>query len=120
MPQQETYFEQQVGDKHIIVLKSYDGVFAREAFDRMGDEALQFLSSSLEHNEKYDAAEVPSPEDPEFADALWQEVEDGAREDWNTFSYFIVSEEIAGRTVPLYVSSDWPSAEVFAKRITAP
>jgi hypothetical protein len=48
MPQQETYFEQLVGDKRILVFKSYDAVFAREAFDRMGEEALQFLSSSLE------------------------------------------------------------------------
>jgi hypothetical protein len=114
MPQQETYFEQQVGDKRILVLKSYDAAFAREAFDRMGEEALQFLSSSLKHSEKYDAKDVP-PEDPDFGDALWQEVEDGAREDWNAFSYFVVTEQSGREYVPLYVSADWPSAEAFAK-----
>ncbi len=31
-------------------------------------------------------------DDSRFADSLWQEVEDGAREDWNSFSYFIVTE----------------------------
>jgi hypothetical protein len=110
MPQQETYFEQQVGDKRIVVLKSYDAAFAREAFDHMSPEALSFLENSL------DLDGAPSSASGEYADALWEGVQDGAREDWNRFSYFIVSEEVGSRSAALYVSSDWPSAEAYAKR----
>jgi hypothetical protein len=57
----------------------------------------------------------PSQEDPDFAETLWLEVEDGAREDWNTFSYFVVMEQAGSGSTPIYVSADWPSAEAFAK-----
>jgi hypothetical protein len=112
MPQQETFFEQEVGSKRVKVLKSYDTSFAREAFDQMNEEALRFLTRSLD-------GPGPSEDDPDFAEALWLEVEGGAREDWNTFSYFVVVELEGSGSTPVYVSADWPSAEEFAKsRIT--
>ncbi len=112
MPQQEMYFQQEVGGKRVQVLKSYDATFAREAFGQMNEDALRFLSRSLD-------VQDTSEDDPDFAEALWLEVEDGAREGWNTFSYFVVVEQEGSGSTPIYVSADWPSAEAFAKsRIT--
>lgn len=115
MPQQTSFFDQTVGDTRIEVLKSYDEAFAREAFDQMNEDALEFLARSLDLNGS-DTEVALNPESPEYADSIWDELKDGAREDWNSFSYFIVAEESAGRTAPLFVSADWPSAEAFAKR----
>ena len=116
MPQQETFFEQISGNTRVQVLKSYDAADAREAFSLMDAEALTFLSHSLQA-QGADSADLPSPDDSRFADSLWQEVEDGAREDWNSFSYFIVTENRGSETVPRFVSPDWPTAEAFAKRL---
>lgn len=55
------------------------------------------------------------PQTNGYADALWDEVQEGAREDWNTLSYFVVTEQVGGKTSALFVSADWPSAEAFAK-----
>jgi hypothetical protein len=116
MPEQSTFFEHQVGDKRIVVLKTYDGRFAREAFNQMTPEALSLLGTSLELDAKFDPADIPALHDDDFADFLWEAVQDGAREDWNSFSYFIAGEEDNRGLHPLYVSSDWPSAEAFAQR----
>jgi len=43
MPQQEMFLEHRIGGKKIVVVKSYDGAFAREAFAQMRPEALRFL-----------------------------------------------------------------------------
>jgi hypothetical protein len=115
VPEQATFFEEQLGMKRIVVLKTYDERFAREAFKQMTPEAMAFLGKSLEIESTYDQKELPSPSDADFSDALWQEVQDSAREDWNSFSYFVVKEESPGCTLQLYVSPDWPSAEAFAK-----
>jgi len=110
MPKQETYLEQQVGLRTIVVLKTYDAAFAHEAFERVPENALRFLLKSLGTPEDLEVgAEIDT-------DALWEEVQDGAREDWNTFSYFVVREDVGSHSVSLYVSSDWPSAEAFAKQ----
>jgi hypothetical protein len=106
MPQQTIFLDQTVGNTRIEVLKSYDKAFAREAFDQMDAEALEFLAQTLDLDSS----------DKETADTIWDELKDGAREDWNSFSYFIVAEESRGRIVPLFVSADWPSAEAFAKK----
>jgi hypothetical protein len=111
MPQQEAYFEQQIGAKRIIVLKSYDRVFAREAFEHMDEKALRFLGRAL----KLEESGNPGAEDPNYADTLWEEIEDGAREDWNAFSYFIVTEQTGTEAAPVFVSPEWPIAEAFAK-----
>ena len=39
----------------------------------MGEQALRFLSSFLELESKYDPADVPSPHDEGYAEALWDE-----------------------------------------------
>ena len=116
MPQQETFFEQIIGDTRVQVLKSYDAAYAREAFSLMDAEALTFLGHSLQAQGAV-SSDLPSPGDPQFADSLWQEVEDGAREEWNSFSYFIVTEKKGPETVARFVSPDWPSAEAFAKTL---
>lgn len=115
MREQSTFFEQQVGDKCVVVLKTYDTKVAREAFDQMAQDALEALGASLELESKFDAVDIPSPGDAGFAEFLWEAIEDGAREDWDSFSYFIVYEKNLGGTVALFVASDWPSAEAFAK-----
>jgi hypothetical protein len=112
MPQQEKYLELEFDGGHLEVLKSYDPRFARDAFELMDDAARQFLSRSLDLQSKYDPTDIPSTDDP---DALWQEIEEGARESWDTFSYFIVCEHRGERSIPKFVSSDWPTAEAFAK-----
>jgi hypothetical protein len=104
MPQQETSFDQQIGNTRVTVLKTYDRQFAREAFDQMEADALDFLQNRLQLDEREDA------------EALWKEVEDGAREEWNTFSYFVVTKAITGAPSYLLVSSDWPTAEAFAQQ----
>ena len=115
MPQQTSFLDQTVGDTRIEVLKSYDEAFARDAFDQMDEEALRFLAQSLGLNGS-DAEVGLSPGGSEYADSIWEEMKDGAREDWNSFSYFIVAEESAAHTTLLFVSADWPSAEAFAKK----
>ncbi len=104
MPQQETFFNQQADGKHVMVLKSYDRQFAREAFDHMDVPALKFLQTRL------DVGEVENTE------ALWEGIEDGAREDWDSFSYFVVTEATTGSPATVFVSADWPTAGAFAQQ----
>jgi hypothetical protein len=116
MPQQEIFFEEQLADRRIEVLKTYDQQFAREAFDSMDEEAQAYLWSSLKPEEIYDPAGLPKPEEVEDRSAfLWDELVEQAREDWKTFSYFVVNEAKGNMKAALYVSPDWPSAEAFAK-----
>ena len=117
MPQQEIFLEQTVGDSQIAVLKTYDEQFAREAFDSMDESAMAFLWTSLKPEEIYDAAGLPPAAEPEDRAAfLWDELVEQAREDWKTFSFFVVNEAKNGTTESLYVSPDWPSAEAYAKQ----
>ena len=115
MPRQTSFLDETVGNTRIEVLKSYDEAFAREAFDHMDENALRFLASSLDLSNSEIAGGL-SPENPDYADLIWDELKDGAREDWDSFSYFIVAEESAGRTASLFVPADWPSAEAFARQ----
>jgi hypothetical protein len=108
MPQQETYFNQQADGKHVMVLKSYDRKFARDAFDHMDAPALKFLQTRLDVGELEDT------------ETLWEEIEGGAREDWNSFSYFVVTEATAGSPATVFVSADWPTAEAFAQQRLQP
>jgi hypothetical protein len=110
MPSQELFFSQESNGKQIEVVKTYDSQFAREAFRDMDEQAKEILAQSLI------ADGALSSEDMPFADEdLWQGVEDGAREDWESFSYFVVREGSPLAVQPLFVSSDWPTAERFAK-----
>lgn len=121
MPKQEIFFEQQIGDTTVEVLKSYDQGFADEAFRNMSEAAQQHLWNSLKPEEVYDPADLPRLGDPDGeAEAfLWDELLETAREDGNLRSFFIVNETTGGHTEGLYVSPDWPSAERFVKTLLA-
>ncbi|MDW5266669.1 MULTISPECIES: hypothetical protein [Acidobacteriaceae] len=109
MPSQEIFLKLESDGKHIEVVKTYDSAFAKEAFAEMNDDAKAFLGKSLIEDGVLEASELPFSDDD-----LWQGVEEGAREDWNSFSYFVVREEGSERR-DLFVSSNWPVAERFAK-----
>lgn len=111
MPQQETFFDKEQNGHSVQVSKSYDARYAKEAFRAMDDSALDFLGRSFDLPSKYEPAGLPQPFDPEYADFLWDELEEEAREDWKTFSYFVVLSDKS----PLFVSPDWPTAEAFAQ-----
>ena len=119
MPQQEVFFEQTTGDRSIQVLKTYDPNYAREVFEEMDDDAQAILWKSLDIEQSYDTADLPSSTDPDRADFLWDELMDSAREDVrlnpNLRSFFVVNEIRSAAPQSLYVSADWPSAESFAK-----
>lgn len=117
MPKQETFFDQQNGDRHIEVLKSYDQVYAREAFQHLDDVALQRLWTALKPEGIYELSELPALGDPngEGEAFLWDELLEQSREDGNLLSFFVVNETNGGRSRSVYVSPDWPSAEAFAK-----
>jgi hypothetical protein len=118
MPQQEIFFEQQIGNRKVEVLKSYDTVFAHEAFARMQSGAVDFLADSLKLAEKYEPADIPPADQEQYAEMLWEDLQDGARENWNTFSYFVVMEtQTGGLPTPVFVSNDWPTAEAFVKQL---
>lgn len=115
MPQQTIFLEEQVGDEHITVLKSYDQQFAREVFDGMDDTARAELVAALHLEDEYEAGDLTDE-----GDAIWDELVDQAREDGSLFSFFVVTTATGTRSDTLFVSPDWPSAEAFAKsRIAA-
>ena len=115
MPVQEVFFEQEQNGHRVEVIKTYDAAFAREAFAEMDDPALDFLVKALDLAGSYDRAEIPERSSSEFADFLWEELQDSAREEGNVRSFFVVQEALSGTPQSLYVSPDWPSAEAFAK-----
>lgn len=114
MPSQEVFLKLESDGRQIEVIKTYDVAFAKEAFAEMGEDAKAVLGHSLIEDGVLDSEGFPFDDDN-----LWQGLEDGAREDWSSFSYFVVRE---GNLAPraLFVSSNWPLAERFAKlRATA-
>jgi len=116
MPVQEQFFTEEKAGRGIEVLKTYDQAFAREAFDAMDEEAQNRLWDSLKPEQIYDPAGLPRPDEPIEREAfLWDELVEQAREDWKSFSYFVVTETNGTRSENLYVSPDWPSAAAFAK-----
>jgi hypothetical protein len=117
MPGQTEFFRQQVGDKRIVVLKTYDQNYAYEAFAEMDETARKFLWSSLRMDEEYEADEIPPMESAEAENFLWNALLEDSREDGNTRSFFVVTEAQGKDARPLYVSSDWPSSERFAKSV---
>jgi|ERR1035441_4862181 hypothetical protein len=110
MPIQEVFFFQELDGKQLEVIKTYDSRFAREAFEGMDESAKQVLSDSLV------SEGMLEPRSSDFQDdELWEGIEEGAREDWNSFSYFVVRAGKVPSLKPVFVSSDWPTAERFAK-----
>jgi len=87
MPKQEIFFEQEIGDRRIEVLKSYDQSYAREAFKNMDEDAQAFLWKTLKPEEIYDPAGLPSLGDEDAEDFLWDELLEQAREDGNLLSF---------------------------------
>jgi len=80
--------------------------------------ALVFLASSLKLESKYEPTDIPAVNQDEYTEMLWEELQDGAREDWNAFSYFVVLEtQASGRPIPVFVSTDWPTAEAFVTQL---
>lgn len=120
MPKQEVYFEQQAGSKRVEVLKSYDQAYAHEAFRNMDQGALQRLWDVLKPEDTYEAADLPRLNQPgdvtgKAESFLWDELLEQAREQGSLLSFFVVNEADGPHLRNLYVSPDWPSAEVFAK-----
>lgn len=118
LPRQETYFEQQAGKRRVQIIKTYDTAYAREVFRSMGEDALRTLATALDIDSNYDPADIPDS-GSEYEEFLWDEllqagIED-VRLDPDLRSFFVVSEDADGKIQDLYVSADWPSAEVFAQ-----
>ena len=117
MPHQETFLSVKNGDETIEVLKTYDQHFAKEAFRNMDDSALDHLASSLNLESNYEPSGIPKPTDEGYEDFIWDVMVDEAREDWNSFSYFIVTKSRGRQTEELFVSGDWPTAEAYVKKL---
>jgi len=117
MPRQETFLSVKNGDETIEVLKTYDQHFAKEAFCKMDDSALDHLASSLNLESNHEANGIPKPADEGYEDFIWDVMVDEAREDWNSFSFFIVTKSRGSRTEELFVSGDWPTAQAYVKRL---
>lgn len=120
MPRQETFLTVENGDETVEVLKTYDEAFAREAFRNMDDEALAHLAGSLKPESTYDEKDIPKPGDDGYEDFIWDVMVDDAREDWKTFSYFVVTRSNGRRIETLFVSGDWPTAEAYVKQMGLP
>lgn len=115
MPRQETFLSVKKRDETIEVLKTYDQHFAKEAFRNMDDSALAHLASSLNLESIYEPSKIPKPTDEGYEDFIWDVMLDEAREDWNSFSYFIVTKSRGRQTEEHFVSGDWPTAEAYVK-----
>lgn len=111
MPKQELFFSEIANGRQVEVVKTYDRQFAREVFDLMDDGAKATLRDSLIANGTFDSSELPDIDD----DGLWEGIEEGSREDWQTFSYFVVGKGKDAAADALFVCSDWPTAEAFAR-----
>jgi hypothetical protein len=110
MPQQTVFLQEEIGDKSITVLKTYDQQFAREVFDDMDDTARAELVTALHLENDYEVDGLTFD-----GDVIWEELVDQAREDYRLFSFFVVIEATGAKSGSLFVSPDWPSAERFAK-----
>jgi hypothetical protein len=119
MPQEEVFLERRIGDRRIMILKTYDQSYAREAFGNMGEDAQAHLWKSLPIEESYEAADVPALHSQGGEDFLWDELLEASREDGNILSFFVVTETRGTVSKGLYIAPDWPSAEKYAQTIIA-
>ena len=120
MPRQETFLREAANGVEVEVLKTYDKSYAQEVFRGMSTEALEALAATLNLEGKYEVTDIPAPDATDYADFIWDEICEGAIEDVRQSptlsSFFVVVETNAGKAEELYVSPDWPSAEVFARK----
>ena len=114
MPAQELFMDAVIDGRKVQVVKTFDRLYAQEAFGEMSDEAKAFLWRSLKPEDIYDPAGLPTEPGIEYDTFLLDELLDQGREEWNSFSYFVVLDERSGRQEPTFVSPDWPTAEAFA------
>ena len=119
MPRQEIFLREAANGVEVEVLKTYDKSYAQEVFRGMSTEALEALAATLNLEGKYEDADIPAPDATDYADFIWDEICEGAIEDVRQSptlsSFFVVVETNADKAEELYVSPDWPSAEVFAR-----
>ena len=119
MPRQETFLREAANGVEVEVLKTYDKSYAQEVFRGMSTEALEALAATLNLEGKYEVTDIPAPDATDYADFIWDEICEGAIEDVRQSptlsSFFVVVETNADKAEELYVSPDWPSAEVFAR-----
>jgi len=115
MPKQEVFFEREIGDRRVEVLKTYDQFYAREAFDNMDEAARTHLWKALGIDLNYDPEDVPLIHTSSGTDFLRGELLENAREDGNLKSFFVVVETRGATSTSLYTSPDWPSAEEYAE-----
>jgi hypothetical protein len=120
MPRQETFLSVKNGDEIVEVLKTYDQEYAREVFRHMDDAALSHLARSLKPETIYDESGIPKLGEEGYEDFIWDVMVDDAREDWKTFSYFVVSKSNGRRTEELFVAADWPTAEAYVRLVSLP
>lgn len=75
----------------------------------------------MKPEEIYDPAGLPALSDPDGGGEafLWDELLEQAREDGQLLSFFIVNETTGKRSESLFVSPDWPNAELYAKQRTS-
>ena len=116
MQGQETFLSVRNGDELLEVLKTYDKSFAREAFRNMDEVALAQLAESLDFEKLYEPEKIPKPQDEDYDEFVWDVMADEAREEYNTFSYFVVTRTVGGKSDLLFVSPDWPTAEAYVKK----
>jgi hypothetical protein len=118
MPKQETFLKESAGLVTVEVVKTYDPSYAREVFNGMELAPKELLAQSLKVNETYDPDEIPFPDDPNYDDFLWEQLNEDALEDARQsprlYSFFVVNVNNNGESEDRYVSADWPSAEAFA------
>jgi len=115
---QETFLEKPINDGRALVIKTYDINLARDAFHRIGDDALAHVVNVLRLQELFDVNDIPAPSSSDYVEFVWETLSDEAREDGNLKSFFILYREVQGKPMePLYVSADWPSAEAFSQRL---
>ncbi|HEV2577129.1 MAG TPA: hypothetical protein VGU25_07955 [Acidobacteriaceae bacterium] len=117
MPRQETFLSVQNDDELLEIVKTYDESFAREAFRNMDEDALARLAESLKFESLYEPEGIPKPQDDGYEEFVWDVMVEEAREEYNTFSYFIVTKTVGGRSEELFVSPDWPTAEAYVKKM---
>jgi hypothetical protein len=121
MPKQELFLQLKRSDYAVSVFKTYDGGFAREAFDSMDQTALDDLARSLRLEENFEPSDIPATDAIEYNDFLWEALVDSASEDGHLRSYFVVETQTPTLGQQLvFVAGDWPSAEAFAKSIAQP
>jgi len=122
MPQQELFFERQVGGRRIEVIKTFDRSYAREVFGNIDDDAKRSLAAALEIGKNYGPEDIPDPAGQDYDDFLWEELSEASLEDVlqspRLCSFFVVTEATSGKARDIFISADWPSAKEYAEAIS--